>query len=200
MRVIRVVLILFIGIGFSSCGKQALIPSEYVSWVNDETNNLLKRKTVHPLTIEVLHKPIPYIIANEKRTNDISKEDYESRTKELDGMQYYTLKISTIEGDITNYGVTDKAQQDERYSYLSFAMKKNIKLIEGQDTLACKLFHFERAYDLTPYRTFVLAFEQNQDTRTINKTIIIDLPYFKTGPIKLNYKTSDLESIPSLKI
>lgn len=200
MQVIRIVLLLFIGMQVISCSNKELLPSEYVTWVNDEANHLLKRKTVHPLIVEVLYKPIPYIIANEKRTNAISKVAYETRKKELEGMQYFTLKLSTVEGDITNYGVTNKAEQDERFNYLSFAMKRDIKLIDGKDTLPCQLFHFERAYDLVSYRSFVLAFEQSNPNIEREKTIIIDLPYFRTGPIKINYKNSDLESIPSLKI
>jgi hypothetical protein len=200
MQVIRVAIILSILVVISACGNQELIPSEYVSWVNDETNHLLKRKTVHPLIIEALYKPIPYIIANEKRTNDISKEEYDARKKELEGMQYYTLKLSTIEGDITSYGVTDKAQQDERYNYLSFAMKNDIVLQIGEEILPCKLFHFERSYDLVDYRSFVLAFEVKEAHKNKDKTLILDIPYFQTGPIKLNYKTSDLDEIPSLKL
>jgi len=62
MQGIKIIMVLFFLVGISACGKQELLPSEYVSWVNDKENNLLKEKTVHPLRVEVLYKPIPYII------------------------------------------------------------------------------------------------------------------------------------------
>ncbi|BDS15411.1 hypothetical protein [Aureispira anguillae] len=195
-----IILIITIGL-LSSCGNETLIPSDYVAWVNNPENGLLRKKTIHPLEVELLYKPIAYVIANEMRTNDIAEADYKQREKELAGMQYYTLKLSTAGGkDITTYQVNDNAQQQERLSYLSFAMQKDIKLIEGTDTLPCKLYHFERSYDLAAHRTFVLGFEQKEATKTANKTLVLDLPYFQTGPIKLNYKTSALEAIPNLKL
>lgn len=185
-----------------SCSAPELVPSDYVAWVNDEANGLLKKKTINPLEVELLYKPVPYIIANEKRSNEIAKADYDSRAKELEGMQYFTLKLGIVgeQQDVTNYGVEDAAQQQERLNYLSFAMQKDIKLIEGGDTLACQLYHFERSYDIASYRTFVLAFEQKEENKAQDKTLVLDLPYFKTGPIKLNYKTSELEAIPTIKL
>lgn len=202
MQVIRYNLVLLVIIVLGSCSREELIPSEYISWVNDPTNRLLRKKTINPLEIEVLYKPIDYIISNEQRRNNIPLEEYKKRKQELEGMQYYTFKIGITNSNynITNYEVVDQKQQDERISYLSFAMQNDIKLVEGKDTLPCKLFHFERSHDLVTYRTFVVAFEQPETTRMANKTIVINLPYFNTGPIKLSYKKSDLESIPTIKL
>jgi hypothetical protein len=202
MKAIKCILYSFILLNLLSCGNENLIPSDYVTWVNNSENGLLKKKTIPPLTVEALYKPLAYIIANEQRSNDISKEIYQARIEELGTLQYYTLKLGIIDEklDVTNYEVTNNAQQQERLNYLSFSMQNDIKLIEGKDTLPCKVFHFERSYDLSSSRTFVLAFERTKSTNNQSKTLILDLPYFKTGPIKLNYKTSDLEAIPSLKL
>ena len=185
-----------------ACGQKTLLPSEYIQWVTNPEHGLVQSKNIHPLKVELLYKPIDYIIANEQRTNAIPPDLHQERQAALEGMQYYTLKLG-IEGgqqDVTNYGVTDLAEQQERLAYLSFALQRDIKLIEAGDTLPCQLFHFERSYDLTPYRTFVLAFEQREASRAAEKTVVVELPYFKTGPIKLNYQESDLASIPSLKL
>lgn len=192
----------FLFLLLTSCGKDALLPSDYIAWVNDANNSLLKTKSIVPLEVEVLYKPLPYIIANEQRTNKIDKTVYEARIKELKGLQYYTLKLGITGGklDVTNYEVNDNGQQQDRLNYLSFAMQKDIKLVEQGDTLSCVLYHFERSYDIVSYRTFVLAFEEKETNRLTDKTLILDLPYFKTGPIKLNYKIADLEAIPNLKL
>lgn len=184
------------------CGNRDLIPSDYVAWVNDSNNGLLKKKSIHPLEVELLYKPIPYIIANEQRSNTIDEGIYQKRMKDLKELQYYTLKLGILGGEfnVSNYEVSDNATQQERLNYLSFAMQKDIKLVEGKDTLNCALYHFERSYDITPYRTFVLAFEQKEINKGKDKTLILDLAYFKTGPIKLNFKGADLVRIPNLKL
>ncbi|BDS15667.1 hypothetical protein [Aureispira anguillae] len=202
MQGIKYLWLIFIFYGFLSCTNETLAPSEYVQWVSEEENGLLKRKEIYPLKIEAQYKPIPFVIANEEQTNDISKYKYIEREKKLKGLQYYTLKlgISDATYNITNFGVEDEIQRQDRLSYFSFAMQNDIKLVESGDTLSCKLFHFERSYDLSPYRTFVLGFKQPQTDEIVDKTLILDLPFFKTGPIKLNYKKSDLEAIPNLKL
>lgn len=202
MQVIKYLLYGILLLSLSSCGNENLIPSDYVTWVNNEENGLLKKKTVQPLEIEAVYKPLPYIIANEKRTNEIPQIEYDKRAKELEGMHYFTVKLSIIGGklDITNFEVETDAQQQERLAYLSFAMQDDIKLVEGTDTLPCALYHFERSYDLAPYRTFVLGFEQKEENKTKDKTLVLDLAYFRTGPIKLNFASSDLARIPNLKL
>jgi hypothetical protein len=185
-----------------SCGNKSLVPSDYIAWVNTSENGLMKEKSISPLEVKLLYKPLPYIIANEQRSNSIDEVVYNKRLEELEGMQYYTLKLG-ITGEklnVTNYEVADNAQQQERLNYLSFAMQKDIKLIDGGDTLNCALYHFERSYDITPHRTFVLAFEQKAKNKEKDKTLILDLAYFKTGPIKLNFRSTDLVSIPNLKL
>ena len=202
MQVIRNIIIAFCFLQLFSCGKASLLPSEMVAWVNDAENGLLLKKEVPPLKVEVLYKPLSYIIANEERSDQIDPQQYAHRSKELEGMQYYTLKLSILgeAQNIMDYEVADKMQQQDRISYFSFAMQKDIKLIEAGDTLACQLFHFERSYDLAAHRSFVLAFEQRPEQKTKDKTLVLDLPFFRTGPIKINFKETDLESIPKLKL
>lgn len=199
MQVIKCIILFMVVV---SCGNQNLIPSDYIAWTNNSENGLLKKKSISPLEVELLYKPLPYIIANEQRSNNIDEVIYNQRLRELEGMQYYTLKLG-ITGEklnVTNYEVGDNAQQQERLNYLSFAMQKDITLIDGSDTLNCALYHFERSYDISPYRIFVLAFEQKEENKEKDKTLILDLAYFKTGPIKLTFKSTDLVSIPNLKL
>jgi len=196
------VLLLLISFLLIGCGKEQMPPSEYVQWINNPENGIVKEKTIHPLTVELLYKTIDYVIANEFRSDAIPVDAYNQKAAELEGMQYYTLKLGIVDErfDVTNYEVEDEAQQQDRLSYLSFAMQKAIKLVEGKDTLACKLYHFERSYDLSPKRTFVLGFDAKEANKTKDKTFILDLPFFRTGPIKINYKQTDLEQIPDLKL
>ena len=102
--------------------------------------------------------------------------------------------------DITTYRVNDPGEEQQRLYYLSFQMKENIRLIQGQDTLAPVLYHFERSFDLSPHRTFVMAFEEPLSKSPEDRTFILDSPVLGTGPLKLKITAKDLDNIPDIKL
>ncbi|MHB8259768.1 MAG: hypothetical protein ACYDCN_00990 [Bacteroidia bacterium] len=77
-------------------------------------------------------------------------------------------------------------------------MEKDIRMVDGMDTLKCVLFHFERAYDVIPYATFLLAFPKSKFPLA-EKTFIYNDRVFNKGFIKITYTPEDLSQIPKLK-
>ena len=187
-----------------SC-QQSVDPIDLVHYVKATKNGLAKAKEIGDIRVNLLYKPLDFVIANEFRSNQIKQDDYDSRKEELKGLQYYNLQVSVPNHpklNITNYRVANAEEQQQRLYYLSFYMKNDIRLIQGQDTLAPVLYHFERSYDMAGHRTFVLAFIENQseDKTPIDRTLVIDSPIMGTGPIKLKIKEEDLKNIPTLKL
>lgn len=184
----------------SSCSN-GMKPSEYVKWIKDSKHGLHKSKQVQNIIVEAQYKPVPYIIANEMRTNEIQSNVFREREKELEGLQYFDIKLSINHPsyDVTNYEVYNEKDKDDRINYLSFGLKNDIYLLQGQDTMRCRLFHFERSYDVTPHRTFVLAFD-NTNQKNEDKIVVINTPIFNVGPIKLKFKKEDFNNLPSIKL
>lgn len=186
---------------FSAC-KNEVLPSELVGYVANPENGLHKIKTVGDLKVDLQYKPLAYMISNELRKNDIPQSAFQQRASELDGLQYYNLKLSVDQPgkDITNYEVYDDAAQQNRLYYLSFGMKQDISLVQGQDTLKPVLYHFERSFNLTKHRTFVVAFKEHDLEHQLDKTFVLESPELGTGPIKLKIQKDDLQNTPSLKL
>lgn len=200
LRVANWLVIVAVSLLLASCSS-SLSPSEYVKWVADEDNGLVKTKSIEEISVKVQYKPLPYIIASEMRTNDIESQAYKTREKELEGMQYYNLVLDITDArNILNYKVSDMGGQQARIQYLSFGMQQDIYLEEDGKELPCKLFHFERNYNITKERTFLLAFEQNKNTETKDKTLVINSPVLNTGPIKVKFLAKDLAQLPTMKI
>ncbi len=192
----------FLGIvllGFN-CGKTALSPKQYVDYVTDPTHGLNLSKTIGDLVVELQYRPIPFVVANELRKHNISTAIYETRSEELNGGQYYQLKLAIKGGqtDVTKYKVADENAYQQRIHYLSFALKNDIRLVDGSDTLQAKLFHFERAYDIAKYRSFLLSFPATDNLE--DKVFILESPIFETGPMKIRFKKEALLNLPSLKL
>ncbi len=183
--------------------KQSVVPSMLVAYVKNPDNNLVKVKDIGNIRFELLYKPVDFIIANEMRTDELKKSAHQKRAGELDGLQYYNLKISMPRSpgmDVTNYNVKNEQAIQNRLYYLSFHMKNDIRMIQGKDTLSPVLFHFERSYNVTPHRTFVMAFDEPDKKKEDDKTFVIDTPIFNTGPVKMKFKKEDLQKIPNLKL
>ena len=186
----------------TSCDKHAqLSPSDYVSWVSNEDNGLVKTKTIDEIQVKVQYKPISYVIANEMRTNDIKKTDFDKRYEELSSMQYYNLTLDITDArNIMNYKVSNPDHQQERIHYLSFGMQQDIRLEENGEELPCIAYHFERTYDVSKERTFLVGFKQNAKTTNATKTFVLDSPIIGVGPIKIQFKKEDIERLPKMKL
>ena len=194
-------LVIFILLGFG-CDK-ALEVKEYVQFIKNPDNGLKKQKKVGAIIADLQFKPVPFIIANELRKHNINATEFNFRKKELQGLQYYNLQLGvdpSLNKNITTYNSNSLEDQQERLYYLSYQLKNDIRLIQGTDTLAPILYHFERTYDISNHRTFVLAFEEKEYSSILDKTLIIHSPILGTGPFKLKIKASDLQNIPNLKL
>lgn len=193
----------FLLILFSVACQKEYLATDLVQHIKLPENGLLKKKQFGEIVVEAQYKPLSYIIANEIQSNQIDKKVFDKRYEELKGLQYLNLKIttsSTNEHNITNYNVFSDAAQQDRLYYLSYRMKEDIVLIEGEREIPCALYHFERSYDIAKHRTFVLAFERTAFTETEDKTLVLDTPVLNTGPIKIKFKAEDINNIPPLKL
>lgn len=202
MKGYKVLLILTAIVAFNISCDTIMRPSELAKFVQDPKNGLHKVKTVGPITVDLQYKPISFVVVNEFRKNEISKAEYQDRHRSLQSLQQFNLKLSINKSgqDITTFGLSNASDQQGRLYYLSFGMKDDIRLIDGQDTLAPVLYHFERSYDLAGHRTFVLAFEAKEESQHKDKTLVFDSRVLETGPIKITIEEKDIKKIPKLKL
>ncbi|MEO1438568.1 MAG: hypothetical protein AAFV80_23715 [Bacteroidota bacterium] len=179
-------------------------PKELSLWVKDEDNGLRKTKVIEDIVFDVQYKPKDFQVANYYKKAELSKTEYEAVHEKYEDLHFFDLKISVndpLQKDITRYQVANNEEWQERLYYLSFPMQHDIKLVEGRDTIPCALYHFERSYDVADHRTFVLAFaKQENQSDHLPKTLIIDSPVFRTGPVKLKFSESALKNLPGLKL
>jgi hypothetical protein len=194
-------LFMIVSLMMMSCNNSSLSPSEYVKYVADEANGLVKTKNIGEVNIKVQYKPISYLIANEMRTNDISKADFDERKKELESMQYYNLTLDIADArNILNYNVSSQSHQQERIHYLSFGIQQDIRLMENGKELPCILYHFERTYDISKERTFLIAFNQDESTKDATKTFILDSAVLGIGTIKIQFDGKNIQELPKMKL
>lgn len=178
-----------------------ITPSQYVKYIGDVKNGLHQIKKVGDWEFDVQYNSCAYIVANELRSNDLKVNDFNEHMKNLEGLHHFNLKIGTVNReDVAKFGISSPSEEYERLYYFSFLMGKDIKLVEGNDTLSCSAFHFERTFDLSHQKSFVLAFEDKHKQEVKEKTLIIDSPIFATGPVKINFSEKNIKNIPNIKL
>jgi hypothetical protein len=174
---------------------------EYVTWVNSEENGFFHEKKIGEIEYSLLLKPQNYVIARENLPHEISAEKFEILQEELGDLTYFDFRITIAEcrDEILKYNNSFYSTYQERVNYCSFKMQEDIKLVQGMDTILCNLFHFERAFDLTPYLHFLIAFPSTFDmAKTV--TFLFEDNLFDNGYIKIGVDPRLLTRLPKLKL
>jgi hypothetical protein len=182
----------------TSC-EQKLSKQAYIKWVTSYENGFHQKKEQGGYTFDVQYKPAIYralfeteTLMDKKQLAHFLKED------SLDKMQYYDLRIGVKGGetDILKWDTPDEQVYYQKLYYFSYEFAKDIYIEHNGKKLECQLFHFERSYDLTALRTFVLGFERplGEDKGYV---LVIASEVLNIGIVKIPF---ELKKLPELKL
>lgn len=176
--------------------QSELPPPKYAAWVEDETNGLYKIREDDKYILSLQYKPIDYITVMRERTPKISKEKVQKTREELGNMEHFNFKLSTRAGKpaLSNRDV----QFDNKDIYLMSGMQKDLFLLEGKDTLYCRMFHFEGANGILPYDNCVLAFDKSKQPDE-DKIFLYRADKLGLGWITIPIKADAINNIPKIK-
>jgi hypothetical protein len=188
------VLIIFL----TSCSKKNLETTDYVSWVENESNGLSVTKELDDIKYRLLYKPVDYVVAKELINNAIKKNEVESRKKELGNMNYFTLRIESKKSEeLMRVNIKSEDEYYHRLEYFMGYMQDDIYLVDGTDTINPSLFHFERNYGLAPFNDFVLGFNKsNRDPQDLY--FIYNDQVLGTGKISIKINKDDISNVPNI--
>lgn len=197
MKVTFLTILLFAMI---SCENKSS-PVEYKEYVESETNGLRVKSVKQKLEFTLQFKPIDYILLNEQ-IKLLDKSEILMRRNALGNMQYYNFRIKS-DGTfrVLDYKCKDDVDYFKRIAYCSGDIQRDFYILQGTDTLQCKLFNFVRNYEMAPYIDFVLAFEgAKKSTLDESRSFIYEDKIFGVGTITLQISKNSLEKLPSLKL
>ena len=187
------------------CGSPDLEPIDYVHWVEDEENGLKVSKVIDDFKFTLQYKPLEYLVAKQEKTHELETKVLNTELKKVEGMQYYTFSIGSADGQsvLLKTGLDSEVEYYERINYFSFEMQRDLFLVQDNDTLPCKLFHFERTYNLMPMNNIVLGFELTEEEQSgntySNKTLIYNDRMLDMGTVRLTIKGENIGNLPKMK-
>lgn len=190
MKVVSSRFLIVVLLGICLACSQVLDKPAYMSFVSSYEHGLHQKKEVGDYVFDVQYKPTAYKALQESPAK-ASMEQLATFIKEdsLDGMQYYDLKIG-VKGnqiDILKFGAANEQAYYQKLYYFSYEFAQDIYIMQNGKKLPCKLFHFERSYDLSPMRTFILGFEKPAGKEQ-TRTLVIDSNLFGTGAVKILFE------------
>jgi hypothetical protein len=199
-RVVNILSMIAAMVFLNACSPAALDSVSYIKWVESEDHELQVSKEIDGFSFSLQYKPVPYIILMENNGKFPGLTDFAKRREELGGMQYYTLRVSSDKDhDLLRAGIRDDNEYYSRLEYFTSIMQNDIELVDGDDTLACVLYHYERSYNLSPKSSFVLGFENNPERKNDGeRTFIFHDQVFGIGTVKLSISEDNIISTPAL--
>jgi hypothetical protein len=166
-----------------------------VKYIEDEANGLKVSKTIGDIHYSIQYKPDDYILLKENNHEQsvIKKED-------LKDMQYYTMQYALVKSgkDILKVHLDNTNDYYARTNYFSFNLQQDIYLVEGKDTMACKLFNYINSYGLSPKADFVMAFDKSKHKEQEDKMLVLEDKVYGGGIIKLKIEKESIQQIPEL--
>jgi hypothetical protein len=198
------ILVIVLATGIASCQHRASLPlKEYVKWVESKDNGLVVEKVVGRYKFTLQYTPVDYLIIKDQSAEgkEMTENDFDRLRREQSGEQYYRLRIGMADGsaDIMQGDRKDQKRYEQKVEYFSFSIQNDLKLLEGKDTLACKLHHFEQSYGLAPYNTIIAVFdEKDGDARTYSgdRVFIYEDKMLGCGAVILTINGNSIGSIP----
>ncbi len=188
------------GILSRNSSETELTPKEYISWCEDDENNLINTRVINDFNFISFNKPVKYIAL--KELDEIQKEKesaFLSHLKDLGELDYFSFVISckAFNDEILKYKLNSELDYYKRIEYFSFRIQKDFELVVKNDTIKPVLCHYERVYGLSSDATFLLAFPNKYFTA--EKKLIYTDNVFGNGPIEIFYGAKTFQQIPKIK-
>ena len=192
----------------NACSTSSLEPKEYISWISNPENQLVKEKYVGGL-----HLKLQYLTPEYLAYNDIQKQSLERTDFVLDSvLSFYengysfTLTLSPderkVEGkDVMYSDITSLNDFQERVLQMNFELGDMIELSTSDNFLKPAISSFENVYGLKKGRSIYIVFVDEKNTiKGEDIKVSFDDLIFNTGKSSFNFTYKQLNSIPKLKI
>jgi hypothetical protein len=178
------------------CQPQRLGPQQYMQWVSDIGNGLVKHETVGKVTYTVAYRPGDYQLAKAIADGDSFAMNKNKQTRN----HCFIIRMDPVDGktQVLTIDATEKQEPFMRINYYLSEMQQDIQLAEGQDTLSPDSYIYERYYNVSPSQNLVTGFIQNTPLGDKDLVLQIEDKALHTGKIYFHFDASTLKNIPQL--
>lgn len=193
MQVNRLSLLFFCTL-IISCTKSDLAPAELIKWIENKENGLIKEETIDGAKYTISLHPSQYM----KARAIIEKDSFMlANYKDHNYSVVVKMEPSDNQTQFLILGAIDKSEPFGRINYYLNGIQNDIKVLNGEDTLAVENLVYERLYNVSPAQLILFGFDVKNIAKPIK--IIIDDRAIGTGKMQFEFNEKTLQSIPQIK-
>ena len=187
-------LIVVLGTLVFGCSNSMTDFSEYLQYLANEENGVVKEKTISGLKLQVKYLPLEYL-------NHRAKEEGGSNYDHSVCFMFTLGPDSTESFDITKVGVSNYEEFAERMETMNFRMHESLELKVNNKIYKPSIAQMENVYGLKNGRIIMVVYEvkDNKDNnfmRTQDVQFIYKDQLFNTGITKFLFEENDLTDLP----
>jgi hypothetical protein len=205
------ILLFFLFLQFGCSPSSCDTYEEYLSYLNDEENGLVKYRKSKGMTISLKYLPTDFLVYRELGNISVKNQ------KILDSLRgQYTESITflmTIEPDaheeksnqrdITFEGIGNYEQYKERILLMSFGIESRIDLKTDKGDFVPVLVNMEQSFGLKKGRDFIVVFVPGKGTskdffNSSTYDFIYDDEIFDLGINHFVFDKKDIDALPKL--
>lgn len=206
---------IFIVFSFTSCSffDRELGWNDYVNYINEEDNGLVKRKYINHLEITMQYLPAAYLVHSElKNDTSFTATQKDSILSLYAHNLTFVLSINPDERDgdspiedVLFYNIKNKEEYTYRMMHLNFEIKDHIELdCDHQVKYVPAIVNMENSYGLSKGRKIMIVFtplkSSDEFLKAKNMTVSWNDEVFETGQHYFSFDAAQLFSTPGLKL
>jgi len=198
MKQITLYIFLLVAFMLTSCGG-SLSPIDYVHYVENPDNGLFVSSTIKGVKYTLQYQPTDYLVMLELKSFSISPENFKEQYNRFKGMEHYVFHIDIKGAEALTAKSSDTAEKKNNLSeYFNFKVQKDIKLIEGSDTIPCRISECESSMGMFPYYSLVIGFPSRDYAG--DREFLFTNKKIGTGEVTLLIKGKSIQNLPKLKM
>lgn len=186
-----------------SCGgHRSLNPSDYLKYMEDSGNGLMKTITVGSYEYRIQFSPPEYLAARQyiKEMGQGDMSGYGKRMQEMKGHVFFLINIyprNTSQQSI-NERIAQNAGAAQRVMYYQQQAAGDIILKSGTFEQMPATYVYEDNYGLSPYNTIVVGFTGDYGKEDLQ--LVFNDRYTHTPLIKAGFTQDELSTVPGISV
>lgn len=188
------------GMGLISCKKLVYTPGELVSHVQDTTGEFVQSKNVGNVHVQVNYLPAAYSAVTEMRSPTFSAHAYKLLENEYEPSHVFRVRL-WCHNKVHPLKI-ERIGREEWYmrkKYFDYDVLKDVKLLQGKDTLDCALHH-HFYNDMSPDMELMFVFEKKKTSAREPLTFVYNDRLFGAGYLLFTFDKEVINFRPQIKI
>ncbi|MBN8670791.1 MAG: hypothetical protein J0L80_08900 [Chitinophagales bacterium] len=186
----------------SCSGRKSLSPLDYLKYMENTENGLMKIVTVGSYEYRIQFAPPEYLADRQfcKEMEQGMMEGYKKRMQEMKGHIFFLINIyprNTSQQSI-NERITENAGATQRVMYYQQQAAGDIVLKAGTYEQVPATYVYEDNYGLSPYNTIVVGFTGDYGKEDLQ--LIFNDRYTHTPLIKAGFSKDELSVLPEISV